>query len=85
MRVILFFTYGISLLEWKKSGLLDREIKLYEKLNKDYGLNFTFVTYGDKSDFAIIVSFVAAITNLKVEDLTHGHEIYPINPKNSTL
>ena len=54
MRVILFFTYGISLLEWKKSGLLDREIKLYEKLNKDYGLNFTFVTYGDKSDFGIL-------------------------------
>ncbi len=54
MRVILFFTYGISLLEWKKSGLLDREIKLYKKLNEDYGLNFTFVTYGDKSDFAIL-------------------------------
>ena len=54
MRVILFFTYGISLLEWKKSGLLEREIKLYKRLNKDYGLNFTFVTYGNKSDFGIL-------------------------------
>ena len=54
MRVILFFTYGISLLEWKKSGLLDREIKLYKRLNKEYGLNFTFVTYGDRSDFGIL-------------------------------
>ncbi len=54
MRVILFFTYGISLLQWKESGLLDREIKLYKKLNKDYGLSFTFVTYGDKTDFGIL-------------------------------
>tara|TARA_B100001250_G_scaffold396857_1_gene403303 strand:- start:124 stop:1245 length:1122 start_codon:yes stop_codon:yes gene_type:complete len=54
MRVILFFTYGISLLQWKESGLLEREVKLYKKLNKDYGLNFTFVTYGDETDFGIL-------------------------------
>tara|TARA_Y100000817_G_scaffold237261_1_gene189322 strand:- start:845 stop:1966 length:1122 start_codon:yes stop_codon:yes gene_type:complete len=54
MRVILFFTYGNSLLQWKESGLLDREIKLYKRLNQDYGLNFTFVTYGNETDFGIL-------------------------------
>mgnify|MGYP001372608059 CR=1 FL=1 len=54
MRVIIFFTYGISLKSWKESGLLDREIKLYKFLAKNYDIHFTFVTYGDKEDNAII-------------------------------
>ena len=53
MRVIIFFTYGISLKSWEESGLLDREIKLYKFLAKNYDIHFTFVTYGDK-DNAII-------------------------------
>ena len=54
MRVIIFFTYGISLKSWEESGLLDREIKLYKFLAKNYDIHFTFVTYGDKEDNAII-------------------------------
>lgn len=50
MKVIIFFTYGISLLDWKKSGLFERELKLYEHLATNYGLEFIFVTYGDDSD-----------------------------------
>ena len=54
MHVVLFFTYEISLKEWSDSGLLDRELKLYDKLSSKYGLKFTFVTYGNKTDIEII-------------------------------
>jgi len=54
MHVVLFFTYEISLKEWSDSGLLDRELKLYKKLSSKYGLKFTFITYGNKTDFGII-------------------------------
>ena len=62
MRVIIFFTYGNSLKSWKESGLLNREIKLYKFLAKNYDIHFTFVTYGDKEDNAII-------ENLLIENL----------------
>jgi len=54
MNIILFFTYDISLKNWEKSGLLSREILFYEKLNNDYGLTFTFITYGDLTDVSIV-------------------------------
>ena len=54
MNVILFFTYGVSLKDWKSSGLFSREIKHYKALSQKYNVNFTFVTYGDKSDFGIL-------------------------------
>ena len=50
MNIILFFTYGVSLKNWKSSGLFDREIKLYKHLSKHHDLNITFVTYGDEGD-----------------------------------
>ena len=43
MKIILFFTYGISLLDWKNTGLLNREVKFYEELNKKYNISVTFV------------------------------------------
>lgn len=54
MRVIIFFTYGISLDDWKNSGLLEREVKLYDFLNKKYGISFIFITYGDDYDLEIL-------------------------------
>ena len=50
MRVILFFTYGVSLKNWGESGLLQREIKLYEELILKYGIEVQFITYGDSRD-----------------------------------
>tara|TARA_B110001450_G_C17637464_1_gene487811 strand:- start:628 stop:1695 length:1068 start_codon:yes stop_codon:yes gene_type:complete len=32
------------------SGILDRELKIFEDLIKRYNLKFTFITYGDESD-----------------------------------
>ena len=42
MNIILFFTYDISLKDWEKSGLLDREIEFYKKLHEKYNIYFTF-------------------------------------------
>tara|TARA_B100000242_G_scaffold194071_1_gene139981 strand:+ start:6456 stop:7571 length:1116 start_codon:yes stop_codon:yes gene_type:complete len=51
MNVILFFTYGVSLKTWESTGLLSREMELYNQLSKKYDIKFTFVTYGDKHDY----------------------------------
>ena len=53
MNVILFFTYDISLKTWLKTGLLERELRFFNKLI-DNGVNLTLVTYGDASDLSII-------------------------------
>ena len=50
MHIVLFFTFDISLKKWKESGLLDREIKIYEKILKEENIKFTFVTYGNDED-----------------------------------
>ncbi len=52
MKLVLFFTYNVSLQTWAKSGLFDREILLYDRLTK-HGVAVTFITYGDESDFMI--------------------------------
>ena len=54
MKVILFFTYGISLNDWKESGLLNREIQLYKQLHEKYNIEFAFLTYGDSQDLDTI-------------------------------
>jgi glycosyltransferase involved in cell wall biosynthesis len=48
-RMVVFFTYGVSLRTWKEFGLLEREVKLYNRL-VERGVAITFVTYGDASD-----------------------------------
>jgi len=53
MNVIVFFTYDISLRDWKESGLLEREFLYYERLSKK-GIQFTFLTFGDDTDLGII-------------------------------
>jgi glycosyltransferase involved in cell wall biosynthesis len=53
MNVIVFFTYDISLRDWKDSGLLEREFLYYERLSKK-GIQFTFLTFGDETDLGLI-------------------------------
>lgn len=48
----LFFTFGMTLQEWKRTGLIDREILVYNALVKK-GYNVAFFTYGDASDFEL--------------------------------
>ena len=53
MRILVVFTYGYSLKTWEESGTLERELSIYSELQKKYGIKFTFLTYGDSSDFQI--------------------------------
>jgi len=50
MQVILIFTYDVSLKDWKEIGLLERELAIYKELAQNYDINFTFLTYGTKTD-----------------------------------
>lgn len=54
MNVLLLFTHETSLLDWKNSGILSRELKPYILLHEKYKVSFTFVTYGDESDFDLV-------------------------------
>ena len=70
MRVVLFFTYGISLKDWKENGLFDREVLIYQKLIQEYGVNFTFVTYGNEQDLTFSdelpgIKIIPMYTNVK--------------------
>ena len=53
LHLTLFFTYPVSLKIWDDNGLLDREIKIYQRLISRYNLSITFLTYGDKTDSII--------------------------------
>ena len=48
-RLVLFFTFPVSLHEWAEAELLEREVKLYRHL-RAAGVQVTFVTYGDERD-----------------------------------
>jgi glycosyltransferase involved in cell wall biosynthesis len=45
----LFFTRGVSLRQWSKSGLLSREVALYRELAR-HGVRTAFFTYGNADD-----------------------------------
>ena len=57
MKVTLFFTKNVSLLDWKNSGILDREIQLYKEMEEKFDLEYDFITYGNAEDFKIIDRF----------------------------
>ena len=51
MKLLLNFTFNVSLETWFNSGYLTREIALYKKLlEKDFDI--TFLTYGGKKDLS---------------------------------
>ena len=54
MKIVYFFTFDYTLKIWEESGNLDRELEYFDYLNKNYGVNFIFITYGDSSDNQII-------------------------------
>ena len=47
MKIGIFLTYGMSLKKWKKIGILDRELEIYNKLGK-YN-SYSIFTY-EKND-----------------------------------
>lgn len=50
MRLVLFFTRGVSLQTWAGIGSLEREIALYLRLQQQKNVRISFVTYGDQTD-----------------------------------
>jgi hypothetical protein len=52
LNIGVIFTYGISLKSWKKSGILNREIKIYRKLSEK-SFKYTLITFGTDEDFYI--------------------------------
>lgn len=49
LSLVLFFTRGLSLRAWDTSGLLPREVALYQRLQA-HGVQVSFVTYGGADD-----------------------------------
>lgn len=48
----LFFTLGVRLADWERTGYLDREIAYYQRLAEHVG-PITFITYGAEEDQAL--------------------------------
>lgn len=48
----LFFTLGVSLSDWERTGYLQREVMYYHHLAEQVG-QITFVTYGGDADLAL--------------------------------
>ena len=61
MNIVVFLTFGVSIKDWKESGLLQREILLYQQISSTSNINFTFITFGDCED----------------EQYLNGHKIIP--------
>jgi len=57
MNVLIFLTYGISLKNWHESGLLSRELELYNVMSRKYNIKFTLVSYGDAKDREFLKGF----------------------------
>ena len=57
MLIALFFTYNYSLKTWSDSGILLKELEIYEMLNRKHGIKFKFITYGYKDEESYIKKF----------------------------
>jgi glycosyltransferase involved in cell wall biosynthesis len=49
IKLVLFFTRGVSLRTWDRVGMFKREVALYRRL-QGRGVQVAFVTYGDADD-----------------------------------
>lgn len=55
-KLALFMTRGMSLSEWKKIGILEREIKPYQKISEYFDKVYIF-TYGNKIEQSYLIFF----------------------------
>lgn len=61
MRVAVFFTFDYSFRTWKESGTLEREMRIFDELNKKYGYEFIFFSYGDSTDSELMNDSVHSV------------------------
>jgi len=52
LHLVLFFTRGVSLATWVSTGLLSREVVLYQRLIQR-GVRVTFITHGRRGDLRL--------------------------------
>ncbi len=62
----------MSLKSWHEAGLLNREIKLYNELQKNKNIKYTFVTFGNEKDLA----FSSKLENIDVIPLYENLKYY---------
>ena len=72
MNLLLTFTYTISLKDWEKAGLLDREVLIYQRFSQK-GINVWFLTYGDKSDY----SYSDKLKGIKIVPIKNKIKYFP--------
>jgi len=53
MHLGLFFSYKTSLNDWLNSGILNRELEIFDYLNEKHSLQVTLFTYGGSEDMEI--------------------------------
>jgi len=49
MRILITFTYGVSLEKWFNTGIIYRELELYKRLSQK-NVKYSLLTYGDLKD-----------------------------------
>lgn len=67
MRLVVFFSRGMSLEGWRRAGILERELALYRRLRPMLD-SLAFVTYGGAGDVAIgreVIPEVEILANLR--------------------
>ena len=71
MKIAVFLTYNYSLQTWLESGTLQRELELYNKLNNENNVEFTFFSYGDSQDKELLNDF----PNLKIVTMRNNYKV----------
>ena len=53
MKILIFKTFPMTLIDWSKIGMLDRELALFKYISKNNNINYSLATFGDKKDFSL--------------------------------
>lgn len=53
-KISYIFTYDYSAETWEKSGTLNRELLIFNKIAKEENYKFKLITYGNQNDFEIL-------------------------------
>lgn len=57
MNLLLFMTWDVSLKLWQEKGLLARELRMYEALARDHGVQTTILSWGGAEERVIAADY----------------------------
>ena len=78
LNLVLFLTLGGSLQQWRKEGILDRELALYKKL-KEYDISTSIISFGDKTEEEILKKHPYIKILYKKSDLIKTNQFYGVH------